>query len=181
MGGFGSTRWNGHRRRPTVDRLPEFSAQAFARQARTEGIALDPAGTRIVAPVRGYSLDLVTTPCTYGGHRWWVLCPVCRRRCGKLYIRRESATPYACRDCLGLAYPVQRLGTVDRRLRRSGKILHQLVARGAYIGEDGRVYPGKWMHRSTFHRMMDAHAEHEANAILPGLVRLAQRIGQSAA
>jgi len=57
-----------------------------------------------------YDVELVTTPCNYGGVRYWFICPAsrsgipCRRRIGVLY----SAGPYfACRRCHDLAYQSQ--------------------------------------------------------------------------
>src|SRR5207302_6708183 len=31
-------------------------------------------------------IPLVVTPCNYGGHRWWMLCPCCNTRVRVVYI-----------------------------------------------------------------------------------------------
>lgn len=56
-----------------------------------------------------YWLELVTTPCNFGGRRWWFLCPLvvggkpCRRRCGKLYLP-PGGRYFGCRECHDLTY-----------------------------------------------------------------------------
>lgn len=57
-----------------------------------------------------YGILLATTPCFYGGKRWWFLCPLvrngnpCANRARKLYKRSGY---FGCRQCLQLAYPSQ--------------------------------------------------------------------------
>lgn len=43
------------------------------------------------------------------GRRAWMLCPVCSRRVGKLYLSRRNPSRPACRNCLHLNYDSQRL------------------------------------------------------------------------
>ena len=56
-----------------------------------------------------YWVDLETTPCNFGGQRWWFLCPLtrngrpCRRRCGKLYSPPGNLY-FGCRRCNDLTY-----------------------------------------------------------------------------
>lgn len=56
-----------------------------------------------------YRIDLQTTPCHFGGVRWWFTCPLsvsgraCQRRCGKLYLP-PGGTYYGCRECYDLTY-----------------------------------------------------------------------------
>lgn len=57
-----------------------------------------------------YDVELTTTPCNYGGKRFWFVCPAardgveCGRRVGVLYA---SGTYFACRKCCHLAYQSQ--------------------------------------------------------------------------
>jgi hypothetical protein len=53
-----------------------------------------------------YAVELVRTPCNYGGQRTWFLCPArgCGRRVGVLY----SGSIFACRHCYQLVYASQR-------------------------------------------------------------------------
>ena len=56
-----------------------------------------------------YKVQLATTPCHFGGVRYWFICPLskngvyCGRRVGKLY-RTPGATHYGCRHCYNLSY-----------------------------------------------------------------------------
>lgn len=57
-----------------------------------------------------YSVPLVTTPCHFGGERYWFLCTMyksgerCNRRVGVLYLAGDY---FACRHCYELAYESQ--------------------------------------------------------------------------
>ncbi len=56
-----------------------------------------------------YDIELATTPCRYGGLRYWFICPLvkngcaCRRRITKLYLP-SGGTYYGCRHCYNLTY-----------------------------------------------------------------------------
>jgi hypothetical protein len=56
-----------------------------------------------------YNVDLISTPCSFGGNRFWFLCPLsrdgnkCNRRVGKLYLP-PGAKYFGCRDCYNLTY-----------------------------------------------------------------------------
>lgn len=52
-----------------------------------------------------YRVELETTPCNFGGVRWWFRCPNvrCGRRCGVLYLP-PGALYFACRECHELTY-----------------------------------------------------------------------------
>lgn len=49
----------------------------------------------------GYKIFLTTTPCFYGGKRYWFLCLSCNKRVGMLYRRAEV---FVCRHCNFLTY-----------------------------------------------------------------------------
>ena len=57
-----------------------------------------------------YRIRLVTTPCNYGGVRYWFICPLirngvpCNKRVGVLYLPGEYL---GCRNCYRLAYQSQ--------------------------------------------------------------------------
>lgn len=46
------------------------------------------------------TIRLTQTACYFGGFRWWMLCPACYRRVGKLYLIGQ----YRCRHCHNLTY-----------------------------------------------------------------------------
>ena len=58
-----------------------------------------------------YWVALDTTPCYYGGKRWWFICPNtnCGRRCRILYQVRGSDY-FLCRTCQNLTYRSQQEG-----------------------------------------------------------------------
>lgn len=80
-----------------------------------------------------YKVPLVTTPCHFGGVRWWFLCPLskdgvpCGRRVGKLYCP-PGATYYGCRHCYNLSYESRN----EPRLARPGGIGYPLVLERRY-------------------------------------------------
>jgi len=56
--------------------------------------------------------QIVSTPCNFGGRRWWFICPVvdnayvCNRRVSTLYFGKGNS--FGCRHCLHLTYESQR-------------------------------------------------------------------------
>ena len=50
-----------------------------------------------------YAVSLVTTPCNFGGVRYWFACPLCSRRVGGLYLVLGDAY-FVCRQCNNLTY-----------------------------------------------------------------------------
>jgi hypothetical protein len=69
-----------------------------------------------------YYIFLDTTPCYYGGQRWWFLCPNCNRRCRILYYPAQ-ADYFACRICYNLTYRSQQVGrTIASTFDAFGKV-----------------------------------------------------------
>ncbi|NIR49636.1 hypothetical protein GWO09_14770 [candidate division KSB1 bacterium] len=59
-----------------------------------------------------YRVHLDSTPCNYGGRRWWFICPLrarpnCVRRCRVIYITPYNYT-FGCRECSDLTYECRR-------------------------------------------------------------------------
>jgi hypothetical protein len=56
-----------------------------------------------------YRVNLTTTPCNFGGVRYWFVCPLskggvyCGRRVAKLY-KAPGASYFGCRHCYDLSY-----------------------------------------------------------------------------
>lgn len=59
-----------------------------------------------------YEVKLTTTPCNYGGVRYWFICPLvvngqyCGKRVGVLY---KSGDYFGCRHCYNLTYASRKL------------------------------------------------------------------------
>ena len=100
------------------------------------------------------SAAVVWVPYRYG-LRPFFECPVCGRRCCRLYLAERGA----CRECLGLSYPVQFETKENQGFRRAWK------ARKKLVQPDGNSSCGDWipdsrkpkgMHWTTFNRLRDA-------------------------
>jgi hypothetical protein len=64
------------------------------------------------------TIQLSSTPCNYGGERWWFVAPCCQRRVRVLYLNPKCGelsrmTPQ-CRDCLELHYASQMQSYIER-------------------------------------------------------------------
>lgn len=71
-----------------------------------------------------YKIPLNTTPCYFGGKRYWFICPwfangvYCGRRVGVLYLRGDY---FACRHCYNLTYN-------SRNLSGYAKVAGQVIS-----------------------------------------------------
>lgn len=89
-----------------------------------------------------YSIQMVTTPCHFGGLRWWFICPLmvdgipCGGRVRKLYLPGRY---FGCRKCLDLTYTTTQES--DRRVYeavRSGDFLQDCSnVRGMSVAQLG--------------------------------------------
>ena len=76
-----------------------------------------------------YKINLTTTPCNFGGVRYWFICPLsrngvsCGRRTGTLYLA-SSGNYFGCRHCYDLSYESRN----ESRLGRFGNIGYTIVA-----------------------------------------------------
>ena len=87
-------------------------------------------------------IDILRTPCTFGGSRPWLSCPGCQSRVGVLYVAGERIR---CRRCIGAAYRSQRLDECSRSWQRQRRI-------EARLGENQNRPPG--MHWGTYERLL---------------------------
>ncbi len=93
------------------------------------------------------SITLDRTPCNYGGHRVWFLCPRCLKRVAVLY---GAGKYFFCRHCYNLAYGSQQESRPWRLMRKSRKIRKQL---GGSV-DMSELFPEKPnnMHWKTYYR-----------------------------
>jgi len=64
-----------------------------------------------------YKVRLSTTPCNYGGVRYWLHCPLCSNRVGKIYIAGKYV--FACRTCWRLTYAICNASGSERVLGKT--------------------------------------------------------------
>jgi len=100
-----------------------------------------------------YKIQLTTTPCNFGGVRYWFICPLsrngvyCGRRVAKLY-KAPGANYFGCRHCYDLSYESRnesRLGRIGQlgyllKAERQIEELSSRVKRSFYAGRPTRKY-----------------------------------------
>lgn len=95
-----------------------------------------------------YEIPLTTTPCYFGGKRYWFICPwytngkYCGRRVGVLYLGGKY---FACRHCYNLTYNSRNLGGIFKIAGQTISIpelekLESEVKRKFYAGRMTRKY-----------------------------------------
>jgi hypothetical protein len=123
-----------------------------------------------------YPVWLERTPCNYGGHRIWWLCPRCQKRRAVIYGGGRDGR-FGCRGCMRLAYSVEALGRYHRLQRKADKLGARLLE-----SDDGKQWlKPKGMHWRTFDALCEriAAAEEEKDAAwFKGAARLLARWGR---
>jgi hypothetical protein len=120
-------------------------------------------------------IDIVWTPCRFGGERPWLVCSAmrsgrrCNRRATKLYAFKS---PFACRLCHQLAFASQYMPKDEMNARKAQKIRRRLAGEG----ELPDAFPPKprGMHKRTFDRLRQLHDEAE-EAAAAGLINFISR------
>ena len=156
MGGYGSTRWSWHSKANTVeDSLvldtgtfvrggfvrPGSRMMGITRWTRNEeetaavGFETDTVSgvLRLSYKLNGKpvdcSLGLESSPCRFGGLRWWWRCS-CGRRILKAYLP-PGGSRFACRTCYRLTYEsVQEHDARVGHLRRNPELMWSLIRAG---------------------------------------------------
>jgi hypothetical protein len=94
-----------------------------------------------------YKVRLTTTPCNFGGIRYWFICPLskngiyCGRKVAKLY-KAPGADYFGCRHCYNLSYESRnetrrgRIGVFRNvmKVERQIQELHSQIKRWTYKG-----------------------------------------------
>lgn len=108
-----------------------------------------------------YPVRLQTTPCNYGGERYWFTCPAdgCGRRVAVLFLGGKY---FACRYCYQLAYRSQRETADDRAARKADKIRDKLNWEPGILNGNG--WKPKGMHWRTFEKLQAEHDRHTQQA-----------------
>jgi len=153
MGGSGSGRWYRGLKKPVVEDSFRIDGRAWQRQgllgsarsfschwsrARGETLALINVRTELTRVVLTYQvrqpggewltveepIQIVQTPCRYGGTRPWFICP--ERSCGRRTATLFFTERIRCRRCCKLSYGSQRESSAGRGLRRVQNIRRRL-------------------------------------------------------
>ncbi|MBL7107607.1 MAG: hypothetical protein ISS77_08400 [Phycisphaerae bacterium] len=84
-------------------------------------------------------ISLVTTPCNFGGVRYWFGCPWCGRRVAVLYLAPGDVN-FKCRNCNNLSYhsrnncSIARFGVISREIDK----LRSEIKRWSWRGRSTR-------------------------------------------
>lgn len=172
MGGYGSTRWSGHRTRRDTDPLLWLDVRLLARRgALVPGVWSTTAWTcggkpsgnithwvaddhlvldykvkgpldRDWIPVRE-QIPLEHTACNYGGTRPWFRCPGCDRRRAVLH---SVGGHFRCRECHQLVYSSTRDDALERLHRKGEKVTRRLGAPTTWVLNWSIIPPDKPLH-----------------------------------
>ncbi len=95
-----------------------------------------------------YLVRVVTTPCHFGGQRYWWLCPQCGRRCRILYSRGL----FVCRSCSGAYYETQASKDIAVRIHNELRRLRAKLGAQS-LSSDNLPPKPKRMHWRTYSRL----------------------------
>lgn len=98
-------------------------------------------------------VHLESTPCRFGGRRWWWICPASGRRCAKLYLPNGSKLflsrgPGAYR----LAYASENSGALNRSHGRLARLHRRMGDHYKRLADTQPIRP-KWMRHKTYARL----------------------------
>jgi hypothetical protein len=122
-------------------------------------------------------VQLTRTEPTFGGHRWWFLCPRTGRRTTKLLLP-NGGWHFWSRQAYGLGYACQRDDRFSRLQRKAAMLNRQLGGKGWSTWADPPAKP-KWMRWRTYDRKIAEWEQAVARANIEwtcGAARLLERI-----
>lgn len=112
-----------------------------------------------------YSVPISTTPCNYGGVRYWFNCPQCTKRVAKLYLKHSM---FYCRSCHALNYATQQ----DTKLDSTRLVMYRLRNKLGWEYDSVlmpiyKQHRPKGMHQITFNRLVLRHdqLDHKQNKL----------------
>lgn len=119
-----------------------------------------------------YPVKLETTPCHFGGIRYWFICPAvgCGRRVAILY---QADKYFCCRHCYQLVYKSQRQSKSTRGFSGASKVREKLGWSGCIVSPpEGKP---KGMHWRTYINLLKKHIDY-SNDSLRGILLNNQRV-----
>ena len=105
-------------------------------------------------PIITDRVRLTSTEPTFGGRRWWFLCPRTARRTTKLFLP-NGGSHFWSRQAYGLGYRCQREDRFSRLQRRAATLNRQLGGEGLSTWADPPAKP-KWMRWRTYEKKFAA-------------------------
>jgi len=96
--------------------------------------------------------SLVTTPCNFGGERYWFVCPLCYSRVGALYLAPGDVY-FRCRHCNNLSYrsrnrcTMEAFGHTSRQIDRLRSQIKRWTWRGRPTRKARRLQALEWKMR----------------------------------
>ena len=123
---------------------------------------------------------MVTTPCRFGGVRWWWLCPATARKCTKLYLPNGGRLFLSRgRGAYSLGYASQRGTWIDRAHGRVRRLYRKLGADYSGLCATWPEKP-KGMRWATYERIIAALEKTEAELGRGFIERARRLLGSSA-
>lgn len=125
------------------------------------------------------TVQMETTPCPFGGRRWWWLCPATGRRCTTLYLP-NGGTLFLSRGrgAYRLAYASQKESEMERSHARLARLHRKMGGDYAYADDPPPCRP-KWMRRHTYNRLVadwEAQMDRHDEIWMAGAERLLGRV-----
>ena len=119
-----------------------------------------------------YPVELQTTSCSYGGVRYWFMCPAvgCGRRVALLYLGEKY---FACRHCCRLTHSSQRETKGDRGHRGAGKVREKLGWMPGIANPPAGKPKG--MHWRTYNCLVAKHLAYSNDAYI-GMLATMKRV-----
>jgi hypothetical protein len=191
MGGYGSTRWNGHYPKAIAERSLALDVRRLAREGALTSahsvVAWTHGERRSTIMVRGaaesitliYStrrgpadawtevrepVAITRTPCHFGGERPWFVCLGCGRRVAVLYAPNAY---FRCRRCHELTYASTREPEHERLLYKAQAIRTRLGGSGNIVAS--LPDKPKGMHWTTYRRLREREHEYHLGSIIGAL------------
>jgi hypothetical protein len=171
MGGWGSGRPSGYRKRKAENALP-VDIRKWNRQGLIyPGSRITSSwsiGGRVYSSIgavawadrltlhynhRGEPVEqdimFTWTRCNFGGKRTWLVCPFCHRRCAVIY---SCGKYFACRICGGMVYRTQSESRRERLFSKAEKLRKKIGAK-AGAANPLPIFKPKNMHYTTWIRI----------------------------
>lgn len=99
-----------------TDQCQKIEMKAFLLEAKR---AMKESLLKSVIKANGLSIKFCTSKTGNGGERWWFTCPLCEKRCEKLF-QHPISEKLGCRKCLNLKYRKSaKKGMVERTLEKN--------------------------------------------------------------